>query len=58
MDYWLNQSTVLRVGRVYYDNGQDHFEREEWYELMSPKKAFQPDPRGPAPSGESVRPIP
>lgn len=47
-DYWLNSNTVLRIGTVYYDNGQDHFEREEWYELMTPKRAFQEDQRGPS----------
>ena len=46
-DYWLNQNTVLRVGTVYYYNGKEHFEREEWYELMTPKKAFRWDDRGP-----------
>lgn len=47
-DYWLNQNAVVRVGTVYYTNGKDHFEREEWYELMTPKRAYQEDRRGPA----------
>jgi len=54
-DYWLNENTVLRVGTVYYYNGQDHFEREEWCELMTPKKAFQADNRGPFQRGKETQ---
>ena len=54
MDYWLNQRTVLRVGTVYYYDGQDHFSREEWFELMTPDEAYQFDERGPAgPNGKT-----
>ena len=56
VDYWLNKDTVLRVGTVYYYNGQDHFEREEWYELMDPKKALRADDRGPFPKGRKTQP--
>lgn len=40
MDYWLNERTVLRVGTVYYAKGEAHYEREEWFQMLTPKQAY------------------
>lgn len=37
VDYWLNQYTVIRVGTVYYAQGEP---REEWYEILSAEQAY------------------
>jgi hypothetical protein len=46
-DYWLNTSSILRVATAYYSVGGEHYNCQDWAEVIDPEHAYTDDPRGP-----------